>query len=128
MVLFTAFAIGISFSATFVTLFYLTRAHDLAGSPKDVNLAMITILSRFAYGFANVLNVILGNTIQSAGFTGALLGILLSFAGRFGLNLPIKLFRFKKEDEWKVHVIAPFLYALIFIFVVRTLNSRILKI
>jgi len=125
MDLFSAFAVGISFSATFITLVYLAFAHDYAGQPDDVNLPYIAVLSRLGYGFGNMLNVLLGNSIQSAAFSGSALGLIFSLIGRFKLNLPSRIFKMEKDDEWKVHLIAPIMYATIFVLLIRNLNLKL---
>ena len=52
-------------------------------------------------------------------------GILLSIIGRFGLDLPIKLFNFTKKTSYKVHIYAIILYAIIFRFIITPLINII---
>lgn len=123
--LFVAFIIGISFSATFVTQSYLAMAFDKGGTAPISN-DLLDIGARMAYGAANVLLVYLGNTVQNAALVGALLGFCLSLIGRFGFNLPSTLFGIEPKDAWQVHVVAPILYAIIFVVLIRNLNRVLL--
>lgn len=123
--LFYAFAIGASFPASVVTQLYLATAHDRARSTAYPSLTTMGHGVRLAYGVANVINVQLGNTIESAALVGAVLGLALSLIGRYKLGLPQTLFGMTKATEWRVHVIAPVLYAAIFVIIVRTLNTLI---
>lgn len=48
---------------------------------------------------------------------GAITGLSLSLAGRFGLDLPVNMFGFSPESAYMVHLVAPPLYMAIFIYV-----------
>lgn len=48
---------------------------------------------------------------------GFLTGLGFSIAGRFGMDLPVKMFNFPRDQSHRVHLIAPFLYAVIFVYV-----------
>lgn len=122
--LFLAFVVGISFSVTFITHTYIAWAFENGGT-SPVGTDLIYIYTRLAYGVANIANVFMGNTVQSSLITGALLGLFLSFVGRFGYDLPVQLFGFDRENEWQVHVIGPIVYALIFVLLVRNVNKVI---
>jgi len=122
-----AFALGVSFAVTFVTVAYLSYGYDHANDPpahpsKDT----LEIGARLMYGVANVINVALGNTVIGAAVVGAWLGEILSLVGRFGFNLPTRVFNMQEKDAWRVHAIAPIIYALIFVLIVRPLNARII--
>jgi hypothetical protein len=118
-----AFAIGVSFSASFVTLAYLSHGWQQAKQKPAVPLNNVRIGARLAYGIANVVNVYFGNTIQSAATVGALLGEAFSLVGRYQLGLPKLLFGMTDATAWRVHAIAPVLYAGIFVLLVRNLNT-----
>lgn len=122
---FLAFIVGVSFSATFITHTYIAWAFEKGGT-APIGIDMLYIGTRMAYGVANVINVYMGNTVQSSLITGALLGLFLSYVGRFGYDLPIQLFGFNAENEWQVHIIAAILYALIFAILVRNINNLFL--
>jgi len=48
---------------------------------------------------------------------GASLGLFLSIVGRFGLDLPVKMFKISSSESWTVHPIAIVLYMFIMIYV-----------
>ena len=121
-----AFALGVSFAVTFVTISYLTIGYDRAKDPPKQSRKSLEIAARLSYGIANVINVAMGNTLAGAAVVGALFGEILSVVGRFGLDLPKRLFDMPTEKEWHVHIIAPVLYALIFVFLIRPLNQRVI--
>ncbi len=114
--LLVAFAVGVSFAASFVTQTYLA-----VGTRGTVGTGLLVGV-RLAYGLANIVLVHLGNSVAQAVAVGAVLGLCLSLVGRFALHLPTQLFGFSAETAWKVHVLAPVLYAAIFVVVVRNLN------
>lgn len=118
--LFIAFLIGISFPATFVTHSYVALAFLKKGT-SSVDRQTMDISIRIAYGLANVVLVALGNSIENAAVVGAILGLLLSVLGR-SFDLPSTLFGFDPKSAWRVHVIAPVLYAGIFAVVLFNLN------
>lgn len=123
--LFVAFIIGISFSATFVTQSYFALAFQKGGT-SPISSDLLDIGARMLYGVANMLLVYLGNTIENAAIIGALLGFTLSIIGRFGFKLPTTLFGFDTKTSWQVHIIAPVLYALIFVVLIYNLNRMLL--
>lgn len=55
--------------------------------------------------------------IKKSLIVGALTGLSLSLVGRFGLNLPTKMFGMPTEKAYTVHLVAPVLYMLIFLYV-----------
>ncbi len=117
-----AFIVGSSIAATIVSLGYIGRAFANAGRPSDVPFEMVAIAVPIAYGLANIVNVRFGNTMESAAITGAVLGLIFSFGGRFLLQLPGKIFNIDLKNAAIVHVVAPIVYALIFVIIVRRLN------
>lgn len=48
---------------------------------------------------------------------GFLTGLGFSLVGRFGMDLPVKMFNFPREQSHRVHLIAPVIYAVIFVYV-----------
>lgn len=48
---------------------------------------------------------------------GAITGLSLSIVGRFGMDLPTKMFGIPRERAYTVHVVAPILYMIIFVYV-----------
>lgn len=118
-----AFAIGASFFSAFVTLTYTAKAFEITDKKPEVSQQLLNIGIRIAYGLANTVLVFLGNTLPNAAAVGAIFGEIMSLIGRYKLNLPFMLFGLKQEDTWKVHVIAPFMYMLIFTMLVYNLNN-----
>lgn len=55
--------------------------------------------------------------VKKSLLVGALTGLLLSTVGRFGLNLPTKMFGMPAEKAYTVHLVAPVLYMAIFVYV-----------
>ncbi len=53
---------------------------------------------------------------------GSSLGLILSIIGRFGLDLPSKLFGIK-ERQYSVHIVAPIIYPFIFLYVDKLLSN-----
>lgn len=123
--LFVSFIIGISFSATFISHSYLSLAFQKGGT-SVISSDVLDIGVRMAIGLANVLLVYMGNTVQDAAVVGALLGFCLSLIGRFAYNLPTTLFGYDTKTAWRVHIIAPLMYAAIFVILVRNLNRVLL--
>lgn len=54
---------------------------------------------------------------------GSLTGLFLSLVGRFGLGLPSKMFGLPQGKEYTVHIVAPVLYMLIFVYVAYLAKS-----
>ena len=70
LVLFYAFAIGVSFSATFVTLAYIAWKYDKRKTKYKISQTVLDIVIRMGYCVAHVVYVLLGNTLSSASLTG----------------------------------------------------------
>ncbi len=124
-----AFIIASSIIILFITYLYLGTAYVRAGRPKHIPFEYVMPFIGVMYGMFNVLNVYL----QRKGFgpnisllVGATMGELFSIIGRFGYNLPVDIFGFKKENEYMVHIIAPILYGIIFRFGLQPLNKKYL--
>lgn len=129
-----AFIIGSSLMVTAITMIYngiMLRRNRGA----DVPYELIPLAVPFMFGLANMLlyYIITSNKITSTTnqlvaslIVGALLGLLFSLVGRFGLELPEKLYKMKEGDRWKVHPTAMVLYAIIFGVIVFPLNKYIL--
>jgi len=117
-----AFIIGSSLPASLLSLAYIGVAFARASRPVEVPFETIAIVVPLAYGLANVVNVHFGNTVESAAITGLVLGLLFSVVGRFLLHLPQKIFQFGEDNIHIVHIIAPALYSLIFLLLIRPLN------
>jgi len=73
----------------------------------------------FAYGVAFMImkkmNEKNNKKVQNAAISGAVLGLLLSIVGRHVFDLPLK--HFGMTQTWTVHIVAPVLYAVIFLII-----------
>lgn len=119
-----AFVIGSSIVATAISFLYLGTAFRRSGYRGDVSFEMVPLMVPIMFGLANVVLVSLGSGsgVLKAAMVGGALGLLFSVIGRFGLDLPRKLFRYDDDNAWQVHLIAVVLYAGIFTFIVRNVN------
>ena len=127
----TGFIIASSIIVTFISLWYVGSAYDKAGSPRGIPIVPIEISMAVAFGLANIVNLLIDPDQSRWWITflvGATLGVLFSLVGRFGYDLPRRIFNFNKKTEWRVHPIAFFLYGLIFAIIVRPLNRYILEL
>jgi len=118
-----AFVIGASFPVPYITLNYVKRAYNAADEKPDVSLQTLNVGIQIAYGLANMVNIHFGNTFQSAISVGAVFGEILSLIGRYKYDLPVKIFKFSSSNAWKVHIIAPVLYAFIFGTLIYVMNK-----
>ena len=125
-----AFIIGSSILITLITLLYVGYAFRKAGRPSDIPYELYAIFIPIMYGVFNVANVYLQKKYKFCPnislAVGALFGLLLSFFGRFGYDLPKRIFEFSEQTESRVHIIAPVMYALIFRFIVQPVNEYVL--
>ena len=133
LVLFYAFAVGVSFAATFVVLSYIAWGYQASfwrphtkDDEKEPSIPIaqpfLYILVRLSYGLGNVVNVLLGNTITSAILVGIVLGgVFVAFSHKF--NLPKILFGLKPNSGW-FNVLIPITFALIFAVIIRSLNDK----
>ena len=133
LILFYAFAVGVSFAATFVVLSYVAwgyqdsfwRPHTKEEEkPPSIPIAQpfLYILIRLSYGLGNVVNVLFGNTILSAILVGIVLGgLFVALSHKF--DLPKTLFGIKTHPGW-FNVLTPVTCALVFSIIVRSLNAR----
>ena len=133
LVLFYAFAVGVSFAATFVTLSYIAWGYQKSfwiphtkKTEKESNIpvaqSFLYILVRLSYGLGNVVNVMLGNTLISATLVGAVLGGLFVILSH-KLNFPKTLFGIKTHP-WRFNVLIPLIFALTFVIIIRSLNTK----
>ena len=122
-----AFVIGSSLPSVLVSNLYI----GLANSKKDIikRYEFFPLGIALLFGIYNVLNYLLYKEINndlSAIIIGLLYGLTLSSIGRFGMDLPSRLFDFTKTNEYMVHVYAAILYAGVFYFIIQNLNKLFL--
>ena len=133
LILFYAFAVGVSFAATFVILSYVAWGYQKSfwaphtkksekEPPIPIAQGFLYILIRLSYGLGNVVNVLLGNTLISATIVGAVLGgVFVLFSHK--LDFPKTLFGIKTRP-WRFNLLIPLTFALVFAVIIRSLNTK----
>ncbi len=130
LTLFYAFAVGVSFAATFVILSYIAWGYQKSfwtpqsekEPPIPIAQGFLYILIRLSYGLGNVVNVLLGNTLMSATIVGAVLGgFFVLFSHK--LDFPKTLFGIKTRP-WRFNLLIPLTFALVFAVIIRSLNTK----
>lgn len=127
-ILLFAFAVGLSFAATFGTLTALAvrfqqkkmAKKNLSAKPV-VSRPLLEIFVRLGYGFCNVINVWLGNTVLSSFGAGLLFGVSFVF---LNIRTHAPLSPRKDHKRWKFFLLMPLLSVGSFVFVIRYLNQR----
>jgi hypothetical protein len=124
-----SFLIGSSIFSTFITLSYVGMANiKFKGL---LNYEIFSIILPILFGIFNIFHYILLQNTKNDMYSlliGLIFGLTLSIIGRFGLDLPIKIFGFSKENEYQVHLYASVIYPLIFYFIIRNLNYYFINI
>ena len=117
--LFKIFVLSSSLPVFLITLSYIGLSFRGAGRPSNVPYELFPLFIPFIFGIFGIINyfVIKKFGINSSLFVGVALALVLSFIGRFMLNLPEKIFKFTKKNVWTVHIIAMILYSLIVRFI-----------
>ena len=115
----------ISSIVSLITLGYTGLAYLRKGYPAQVPYKLFILIIPILYGLLGIINkyVVLQFGLKYSLLVGALFGLLLSFIGRFTLNLPIVLFDFTKETEYQVHLVAMLLYAGIFRYIITPITK-----
>jgi hypothetical protein len=126
-----SFIVGSSLPAFGISLTYLGRAFSKLSPQAQTQIP----IQHFPFAVAGILglaNIINTRLTPSLGYpvaplvVGALTGLLLSFIGRFGLDLPNKLFKIPKgPGEHIVHPVAMALYAAIFTGIIAPLTAYV---
>tara|TARA_B110000967_G_scaffold194991_1_gene224046 strand:+ start:230 stop:619 length:390 start_codon:yes stop_codon:yes gene_type:complete len=110
----------ISSFISIITLGYIRIAYNNKNRPSTIPYELFPIFIPLLYGIFGLINYYIisnyGNNYSI--IVGMVFGILLSIIGRFGLDLPIKLFNFTKNKSYKVHIYAIIIYAIIFRFII----------
>mgnify|MGYP003969578877 FL=1 len=118
----------ISSFISIITLGYIGIAYNKKNRPSNIPYELFPIFIPLLYGIFGVINYYIiskyGNNYSI--IVGMVFGILLSIIGRFGLDLPIKLFNFTKKTSYKVHIYAIIMYAIIFRSLVTPLTNYIM--
>jgi len=117
----------ISSFVSIITLLYVGFAFKKSNRPSHVPYEVFPIIIPLLYGVFGLINQFTINKygINSSLLVGAGFGLLLSLFGRFGLDLPVKIFGFTRNNAYLVHLYAGLLYALIFRFIITPLTRYI---
>jgi len=117
----------ISGFVSLITLWYVGFAYVAKKCPLNVHFELFPIFIPLLYGIFGLLNYYIiqnyGNNYSIG--VGMVFGILLSIIGRFGLDLPVKLFNLTTNTSYKVHIYALIMYAVIFRMIITPLVNFI---
>tara|TARA_Y100000389_G_C17450234_1_gene514300 strand:+ start:32 stop:427 length:396 start_codon:yes stop_codon:yes gene_type:complete len=119
-----AFIVGSSLPASLVTFVYLIYFNNK--NKSDIDYFSLTPLILIAFGIGSILNYIVIQKLKNPNYSllvGVFFGLSLSFIGRFVIKIPKKTFKLKPNHEFIVHIIAPFIYALIFRYNIQNLQK-----
>jgi hypothetical protein len=118
----------ISSFISIITLGYVGNAYSNKNRPSTIPYELFPIFIPLLYGIFGVINyyIISNYGNNHSIIVGTVFGMLLSTIGRFGLDLPIKLFNFRKNTSYKVHIYAIIMYAIIFRLLVTPLTNYII--
>ena len=132
--LFYAFAVGVSWAATFSLLMWMAWGYqkyqwkkenpqNKANPPPSPSItqAYLQTFLRLGFGLANIGNVLFGNTLCSAISFGILFGVVFS-TFCFTHNLHTTLFQLKNTPVFYISMSS--LIILIFVIILRTLNIK----
>ncbi len=128
--LFYAFAVGVSWAATFSLLMWMAWGYQKYQWKKEkeeepptpsITQTYLQTFLRLGFGIANMGNVLFGNTLCSSISFGILLGILFSvFCVQHDLHNT--LFQFENKGVFYFSMVL--LSVLIFVILIRTLNIK----
>jgi hypothetical protein len=123
LIIFTASAF-----VSIITLLYVGMAFNKSNRPSNVPYELFPIIIPILYGIFGLINHFITDKYGDhlSLFVGAAFGLLLSFMGRFALDLPRKIFGFTQKNACLVHFYAVILYALIFRFLITPLTNYII--
>jgi hypothetical protein len=125
--IYLSFIIGASILSTIVSFSYIGYAY----SKKRLNFPyeLIPIFISIMFGIFNIINVYTRKKYDNKLTTflvGGIMGLLFSIVGRFGYDLPIRMFNFTRGNEYMVHIYAFLLYGTIFSLIVQPIDEYFL--
>jgi hypothetical protein len=122
------FIVGSSFPIFLITMVYVGMAFNRSGRLSSVPYELFPVFIPVLYGIYSIINyyVVKSYGVNSSLIVGIVFGLMLSTIGRFGLDLPRKIFGFTKSNAHMVHLYAAALYAMIFRFVVTPVTMFML--
>ena len=126
------FLISSSYPVILISYMYLVSAYirNVKKTNNDVHIEKILFFIPLLFGIVGIINnkiIKKYNNKNISILIGLIFGLLLSFMGRFGLNLPKLMFGYKNEKNiWVIHIIAMFLYAFIFRLILTPIQNLFL--
>jgi hypothetical protein len=127
-----AFLAGMAFPAVFMpiayTIIYVLEPHAIM---RMHTLQFVPMYIPLLWGFTNVLYAKMSDGIStkkadvSLWFTGACLGFVVAVLGVFVLQVPALVLGLSRGYEYLPLVLLPFIYGVIFRFVVKYLNKTL---
>ena len=117
----------ISSFISIITLGYIRIAYNNKNRPSTIPYELFPIFIPLLYGIFGLINYYIITKYENnySLIVGMVFGILLSIIGRFGVDLPIKMFNFTKNTSYKVHIYAVIIYAIIFRWIITPLINFI---
>ena len=120
-----SFIVGSSLPAIAITMSYLGLAFRTSKHRGSIPYEAFPLVVPLWLGAANMINMRLVSRFGAnvSLVVGLVVGFLMSLVGRFGMDLPRKLFGIPLGMRHRVHVIAPLVYAVIFRVVMTPLTE-----
>jgi hypothetical protein len=120
-----SFIVGSSLPAFAITLSYLGLAFSTSKHRETIPFEVLALAVPLWLGAMNVINMRLVSRYGAnvSVLVGLVVGFLMSLVGRFGMDLPRKLFGIPLGMRHRVHVIAPLVYAGVFRLVMTPLTE-----
>jgi hypothetical protein len=108
-----------------ITMIYLGITFSINNRPSSIPFELIALAMPILYGIFGVINYYIINEFGNnySLVIGGIFGLLLSFIGRFILDIPKKLFQMPIDAEYIVHISATLLYSVLFRFIITPLNK-----
>ena len=128
--IFYAFAVGVSWAATFSLLMWMAWGYQKYQWKKEkgedpespeITQAYLQTFLRLGFGIANMGNVLFGNSLCSSITFGILLGAVFSF---FCVNHNLHVTLFEWKDRVTFYCFMIFLSVSIFVVILRILNIK----
>jgi hypothetical protein len=125
-----SFLVGSSLPAFFITLGYLTHAflRTPIHNQKQIPFHSFPFFVAAYIGIANVISTALSTRLgypSAPLLVGASAGLLLSFIGRYALDLPRLLFEMPHGTHHRVHMAATIMYSLIFTVIIAPFTALV---
>ena len=126
-----SFVIGSCLFSSMFSYSYVIIGFRLSDRPADkVTIESMYFWISYLFGISNIIMIALKQAF-SIDFVlypfiiGYCVGMGFTIYGRFRMDLPIILFGFNAKNQYIVHIVTPFAYALVFQLIVHSLNQYI---